>query len=438
MQSSAQPPARESSDVHSERSLSYQPMIDTAIIGAGPYGLSVASHFRNRGIPFRIFGRPMDSWLKHMPKGMCLKSDGFASNIYDPEANLTLERFCADRKIEYSDTLIPVALDTFTSYGLAFRDRFVPDLEEKMILSVEKVSEGFRLRLDDGEEFTTRRVVLAVGITHFAYLPEDLAKLPSSLVSHTSDHHELEPFRGRKVAVIGGGSSALDWAGLLKENGTDVTLVARQMVLKFHGMPVVGQPRSTWERIRRPQSGLGPGLRSRFFANSPLTFHHLPQRLRLDVVKTHLGPSGGWFIKDKVMGRMPLLLGNSIERAEAQGHGVRLYLRGNDGSRQQLDVDHVIAGTGYKTDIARFKFLSSDLRSSVKTVENTPILSTSFESSVPGLYFIGVSAANSFGPVMRFAYGAGFTARHLSKCMATSLSKLRASVQVPGAVTISR
>jgi hypothetical protein len=413
-------------------------MIDTAIIGAGPYGLSVAAHFRNRGIPFRIFGRPMDSWLKHMPKGMQLKSDGFASNICDADGALTLKRFCADRGIMYSDTAIPVALDTFTSYGLAFRDRFVSDLEEKMVVSIERVADGFRLRLDDGEEFAARRVVLAVGITHFAYMPGDLAQLPSQFISHSSDQHELEPFRGKKVAVIGGGSSALDWAGLLADNGTEVMLVARQTALKFHGMPVVGQTRSTWERIRRPQSGLGPGLRSRFFANSPLTFHHLPQKLRLDVVKTHLGPSGGWFIKDKVVGRVPCFLGSSIERAEVQGNRVRLYLQGVDGSHRQLDVDHILAGTGYKVNLNRLTFLSDDIRTSAKTVENTPILSTSFESSVPGLHFIGVSAANSFGPVMRFAYGAGFTARHLSKCMASTLSKSRASVQVPGAVTISR
>jgi thioredoxin reductase len=411
-------------------------MIDTAIIGAGPYGLSVAAHFRSRGVPFRIFGRPMDSWLKHMPKGMQLKSDGFASNICDAEGALTLKRFCADRGIAYADTAAPVALDTFTSYGLAFRDRFVPDLEEKMIESIERTPEGFRLRVDDGEEFMARRVVLAVGITHFAHLPGDLATLRPEFVSHTSDHHELEPFRGNKVAVIGGGSSALDWAGLLADNGTEVMLAARQTALKFHGRPVVGQVRSTWDRIRRPQSGLGPGLRSRFYANSPLTFYHLPQRLRLDVVKTHLGPSGGWFIKDKILGRVPCFLGNTIERTEVQGKRVRLYLHGVDGSRRQLDVDHIIAGTGYKTNLDRLTFLSSDIRTNVKTVENTPILSTSFESSVPGLYFIGVSAANSFGPLLRFAYGAGFTARHLSKCMASTLSKSRASVQVP--VSVSR
>src|SRR5216684_8632385 len=91
--------------------------LDVAIIGAGPYGLSVAAHLRGLGVPFRIFGRPMDSWLAHMPKGMMLKSDGFASNIYDPGGGFTLEKFCAQRGIEYANMGIPVRLDTFTAYG---------------------------------------------------------------------------------------------------------------------------------------------------------------------------------------------------------------------------------------------------------------------------------------------------------------------------------
>ena len=95
-------------------------MLNTVIIGAGPYGLSLGAHFRQTGIPFRIFGRPMDSWLAHMPKGMMLKSDGFASNLSDPNSQLSLRKFCAERKIEYGDTGVPVRLDTFTSYGLTF------------------------------------------------------------------------------------------------------------------------------------------------------------------------------------------------------------------------------------------------------------------------------------------------------------------------------
>ncbi len=240
-------------------------MLNTAIIGAGPYGLSIAAHFRRSGVPFRIFGRPMDSWLEHMPKGMMLKSDGFASDIYDPEKAFTLRQFCAERGIEYADAGVPVRLDTFSAYGLAFRDRMVPELEDKLVASVERVTGGFHLRLEDGETFQARRVVLAVGITHFEYVPENLAHLPAEFLSHSARHREVEPFRGRSVVVIGGGASALDLAGLLHEAGADVQLVSRREELKFHSQPT-GKPRSLWQQLRHPQSGLGPGMRSRFFA----------------------------------------------------------------------------------------------------------------------------------------------------------------------------
>ncbi len=148
-------------------------MLETAIVGAGPYGLSIAAHFRRRGIPFRIFGRPMDSWLNHMPKGMMLKSDGFASDIYDPEKAFTLRQFCAERGIQYADTGVPVQLDTFSTYGLAFRDRMVPELEDKLVANIDRAPGGFALRLEDGETFQARKVVLAVGITHFEHVPEN-------------------------------------------------------------------------------------------------------------------------------------------------------------------------------------------------------------------------------------------------------------------------
>ena len=413
-------------------------MIDTVLMGAGPYGLSLAAYLKSRDIPFRIFGRPMDSWLNRMPRGMHLKSDGFASNIYDPNGEFTLERFCAESGINYSDSEVPVALDTFTAYGLAFKERTVPELEEKMVVNVDALNCGFMLRLDDGEEFTARRVVLAIGITHFQYVPSVFENLPNNRLSHSAAHSDLEPFRGRRVAVIGGGSSALDLAGLLHEIGAKVVLIARQPNLKFHGKPAIGRPRSTWERIRHPKSGLGPGLRSRFFANSPLVFHYLPQRLRLDIVRKHLGPSGGWFIKDKVVGKVPLVLGYSPERAEARGSCVSLTLRGANGTQRELETEHVISATGYKVDVNRLSFLSAGIRSDVDTVENTPILSEVFESSVRGLYFVGVAAANSFGPVMRFAFGAGFTAEQLTEHLATSLSRERPATAVADTVNVSR
>jgi thioredoxin reductase len=413
-------------------------MLEIAIIGAGPYGLSIAAHFRRSGIPFRIFGRPMDIWREHMPKGMMLKSDGFASNIYDPDGDFTLKRFCDDRRIEYAELGVPIRLETFTAYGLAFRERMVPELEESLVVDVNRSPNGFLLGLDSGEIVTARRVVLAVGITHFGYVPDQLAHLPPGLLSHSSRHHDLTPFRGRSVVVIGGGASAIDLAALLHETKAKVELVARKISLKFHSKPQPGKPRTFWHQVRHPQSGLGPGLRSRFFANAPMSFHYLPERVRLEAVERSLGPSGGWFTKEKVIGRVPLLLGHTPERAEIENGGGRLHLRAVDGTKREILTEHIIAATGYRVDLGRLTFLSAEIRSKLKAVNRAPVLSSTFESSIPGLYFVGVAAANSFGPVMRFAFGAGFAARRLTQTITKSLKRDRISVPAPHLVTTTK
>lgn len=412
-------------------------MTEIAIIGAGPYGLSVAAHFRKLRMSFRIFGRPMDSWVSHMPKGMMLKSDNFASNISDPDGAFTLKQYCAEEGIVYPDSGVPVSLEMFSAYGLAFKERMVPELEDKLVVALERLQNGFLLRLDNGESVKARRVVLAVGITHFEHVPANLKRLPPEFLSHSFHHHDLEPLRGRSVVVIGGGASAIDLAGLLREVGSDVQLVARQRTLKFHNAPSPGKRRSLWKRIRHPQSGLGPGLRSRLYADAPHLFRYLPERIRLDIVRKHLGPSGGWFAKEKVIGKVPLLLGYTPENGEIQNGRVHLQLRAPDGSRREIITDRVIAATGYKADVARLMFLSSEIRSKLGTVDGTPRLSSNFESSIPGLYFVGLAAASSFGPLMRFAFGADFAARRLSQTMAKLASRSRATVSVPCSLTIA-
>jgi cation diffusion facilitator CzcD-associated flavoprotein CzcO len=62
---------------------------ETAIVGAGPYGLFIAAHRSGARLPFRIVGRVMEVWREHMPEGKLLKSDGFASDLSDPRANLS-------------------------------------------------------------------------------------------------------------------------------------------------------------------------------------------------------------------------------------------------------------------------------------------------------------------------------------------------------------
>lgn len=384
---------------------------EVAVVGAGPYGLSIAAHLHGAGISFKAFGSPMEMWRGHMPKGMLLKSDGFASNLSDPTGEFTLKKFCESRDIPYDDTELPVPLETFIDYGLAFQKRFIPTLDTRGVISIDREEGRFRLRLEDGEEVAAARVVLAVGVLPFAFIPPEFAGLPAEFVTHSSAHWNMESFRGKKVAVIGGGASAVDTSVLLHEGGADVSLVTRRAKISFHQK---SPPPTLWDRVRRPRTGIGPSWYSVFFCKAPLLFRLLPESKRLHIVKVFLGPAPGWPMRGRMVGKVPMFLGAREIGAQTEGDGVCLTFQQTNGNKTQLRADHVILATGYKVDLHRLHFLSSGIQSQLRTAESTPILSAEFQSSIPGLYFVGIAAANTFGPLLRFAYGADFTARRLT------------------------
>jgi thioredoxin reductase len=391
-------------------------IVDIAIVGAGPYGLSLAAHLKGSGRSTRIFGSAMGFWLQHMPRGMHLKSEGFASCLYDPRSNFTLETYCVENSIPYRHIGLPVALATFIDYGREFQRRFVPNLENAHVTSVRQSSGVFELTATTGEVLCARQIVIAVGIENFAFLPSTLANIPEQMRSHSSQHSDLVGFRNKRVAVIGAGASAIDIAALLMKSGAEVDLVARRPEIRFHDPPK--EPRPIMERLKEPRSGLGIGWRSRMCTDIPLVFHAMPESFRLPVVERHLGPAPCWFTRDEIVGRLPIHLGATITDAGLKDDRVRLVFAQPNNQHSQIDVDHVIAATGYKVAISKLKFLDDTLRTRIDKVADSPILNRQFESSVKGLYFVGAAAANSFGPLLRFAYGAKFTARRLAKHLA--------------------
>jgi thioredoxin reductase len=394
---------------------------DVAIIGAGPYGLSTAAHLRARRVNFRIFGSPMEFWLKHMPTGMHLKSEGFASSLYDPDSTFTLEAYCKERGLPYAHIGTPVPLATFSSYGLEFQRRFVPNLENEWVSSVRRSTAGFQVTLGSGEVFSARRVVVAVGLTYYENLPAELAALPKGFVTHSSKYGTLEHFRGREVAVVGAGASALDLAALLHQAGASVQVIARVPKIRFHDPPDNLNP--TWlDRLRTPVTGIGPGWKLFWCTTLPLVFRQMPEEFRLDKVRRILGPAPCWFTKEQVVGKVGFHLGVSIREATIENGRVRLQLTDDAGIKKTLTADHVIAATGYKPDLERLTFLDSGILEGIRRVGQTPVLSSNFESTVRDLYFIGVIAANMFGPLLRFAYGAKFAAPRISKHLARTAS----------------
>ena len=388
--------------------------IDVAIIGAGPYGLSIAAYLTAHRRPFRIFGSPMEAWRHNMPRGMCLKSEGFASDIYDPESAFTLARYCKEQGLPYEDVGYPIPIETFISYGQEFQRRLVPNLEDVQITHLASDGDGFTLTTSAGETLTAKKVVLATGIAQFGYVPPELSKLTPGLVTHSSQHSDPGIFRGQRVAVIGAGSSAVDLAALLHEAGADVQLVARRHAIAFHSK--TQEPRPLLERIRKPRSGLGLGWKSKLCDDAPLLFHAMPEKFRLKVVQRHLGPAPGWFIRDRVEGLFPIHLGVMLREPSVSDGKVKLTLDPGSGDRGGISilVDHVIAATGYRVDVKKLQFLDEPLTKRIRQIQGAPVLRNNFESSVAGLFAVGTAAANSFGPLARFACGAKFTARRIT------------------------
>jgi cation diffusion facilitator CzcD-associated flavoprotein CzcO len=350
----------------------------------------------------------MQTWRQRMPAGMTLKSDPFASNLYDPAGRLTLKAYMASIGEAYDATAWSVPLETFVAYGHWFQGYAAPDLDPREVRYVEASDREFTLTLADGEAVRAKQVVLAVGIRDFAYVPPALAELSSPFVSHSSEVADPSRFAGRDVTVVGGGASAIDLTTLLLEAGASPRLVARAPRLEFHSGD---QGRRGWlEKLRRPTTGVGPGWRSLLVSEAPGVFARLPERMRLQTVRRMLGPAAGKGVRERIEGKAPLLVGHSITSIQPRSDGLSIELESSGGSAR-VETDHLIAATGYRPDVSRLGFLSPSLMRRIELVEGAPKLGFGFESSVPGLYFVGLAAAYRFGPVQRFAYGAGFAAR---------------------------
>lgn len=393
-------------------------MTDVLIIGAGPYGLSIAAHLRSRGVPHRIFGRTMFNWHAKMPQGMLLKSDPYASNFSDPRRALTLEAYCRGNGIPYDHEAIRVSLDNFIAYGRAFQQRFVPDLEERLVTSLDRAAGGFAATLEDGEVVMADKAVLAIGVSDFPYLPPLFAQAPRAIVSHASQHTDMSVFAGREVAIVGAGSSAIDLGALLHEAGVSVRLVVRRPELRFHERGALGSARLVSARIAAPNTGIGPGWRNIFYTRTPYLFRHLPADMRRRHVENTHGPAGGWFMHDRIIDKVPAITGVSPQSIDMRDGRADLRLADRDGRERTLTVDHVIAATGYRIDLRQVGFLTDNLRSGIRLIAQAPELSANFETSVPGLYVVGPAAAYSFGPVCRFVLGVEFTAPRVARHLA--------------------
>ncbi|MEV4863317.1 NAD(P)-binding domain-containing protein [Streptomyces ossamyceticus] len=387
-------------------------MYDLLVVGAGPYGLSIAAHAASAGLDLRVLGRPMASWRAHMARGMYLKSEPWASNLAAPDGRWRLDAYCAAVGLTARHAE-PIPVETFAAYGLWFARNAVPEVDERMVSRVSAGPVGFEAVTEDGEVLRARTVALAVGVMPFTQVPSVLRGLHPALVTHSSDHHDLGRFRGMDVTVIGGGQAALETAALLAEQGTRVRLLARAQQLRWNDVPPPLR-RLWWQSARTPHSGLGCGWRNWFYAERPGLFRRLPEATRTRVAATALGPAGAWWVRDRVEPVVETMLGREVVAARAVPGGVRLETVSRTGEPSFLDTEHVIAATGFRATRDRLGLLSEELRASLTTTsDGAPAVGPTFESSCHGLFLAGLLTASTFGPAMRFVHGATFTATTL-------------------------
>jgi lysine/ornithine N-monooxygenase len=391
--------------------------VPVAIIGAGPYGLSLAAHLAERKIRHRIFGQAMSFWSDIAAAGSrrFLKSYCFGTNLSTPRPGFTFADYNFPRGLE---TFEPCSIGNFADYGRWFQQNNVPWVEQTEVTHVRRQSEGFVLRLANGEPVRAATVVLATGLSGFAHVPPMLASLPPRLITHTSKVTSFESFAGRRVAVIGAGQSALEAAALLHEARAQPLLLVRDPQVLWQNR--VMRDRSLWRSIRSPITGLGTGPKAWLLTKFPDGMHRLPAAWRTRFVRSHLPAEGAWWLKERVAGLVPIRCDTTVLGARENAGRLELQLReAAGGAGETLLVDHLIAGTGYTIGVERMDVLDPALRAAVSRLDGAPLLNRMFESSVPGLHMIGPASAMSFGPLFRFVIGAEFTAQTIAAHLAT-------------------
>jgi hypothetical protein len=382
---------------------------EVIVVGAGPYGLSAAAHLKAIGMEVRIFGRPMEFWANKMPVGMLLRSPRVASNISDPAHRFTLDAYESSASIQ---PRAPLPLETFVAYGRWFQRQLSPDLDQRNVGSIRRAEEGYSVTLEDGDEFHCRCVIVAAGIGPFPRVPSVFGFLPPSHYSHCYQGPDIRSFPGRRVAVIGAGQSALESAALLHEAGAEVEVIARIPALRWIGMHPWLHRLGPISSMLYSQHDVGPAGISRLVA-APNLMRQIPLKLRDRIRTRAVRPAGSRWLPPRLE-RVKLSTGRFVVKAKPVDQEVELTL--DDGSRRL--VDHVLLGTGYSVDIASYGFLAPELIRQIDLVDGYPRLGPGFCSSVPGLHFIGATAARTYGPLLYFVAGTEFASKELTSQIA--------------------
>ena len=385
--------------------------LDVAIVGAGPYGLSVAAHLPEARV--RVFGEPMHTWRTRMPPDMLLRSDWEETSLSAPDNAGTIDIWAREVGEPRQN---PIPLQTFLRYADWFRGRFVRENDASNVAELDRAGGQYRLSTVAGEEYDARKVVLAVGVTAFSYAPPPFREALGDGVRFAIDPQDFGPDRGRRVIVVGGGQGGLESAALAARSGAAVELILRSRLHWFaEREPYTprGPVRQRLYRLAYPVVGYGPPPLNRL-ALHPELFAYVPKRLRRRLARRILRAGGSPWLRAQVDGKVQITEERTVMTLARSNGGLVLGL--SDGSSREADA--VILSTGFRFSLDRLAFLAPAVRERIAVRDGWPVLDRSFRSSDPGLFFVGYAAEDRFGPISRFVPGTRFTAHRVREGLA--------------------
>jgi thioredoxin reductase len=250
--------------------------------------------------------------------------------------------------------------------------------------------------------------VLSLGIGPFTHRPEQFLGIPRELAPHSSDLTDPSQFRHKRVAVIGKGQSALEFAALLHESEAEVELLTRSSTIEYLAYPwrrklfrkLTPGPLTPFSHRVFPPTDLGGIITSRTIAE-PNKFRRQSPKVQEFLARSVTRPIGAYWLPPRLQ-KVPLRTDVSVTSVNVENNGLRLTL--SDGRTHW--VDHVVLATGFRIDVSKYHILDQSLRHEIQTTEDGyPVLTTSLQTSVNGLYMAGVIAERTLGPTLRFVTG---------------------------------
>lgn len=314
-------------------------VLDVAIIGGGQAGMAASVALSHLGIANVIFDQSPKDFEGPWATTARMETLRSPKTLTGPALGFPALTFRAWFEAQFGaaawDALDKIPRIQWMDYLRWFRRVMQLDVRnEHRVTAVLPRADGvveLKLATPEGDiAVLARRVVLATGRDGLggAYLPPLVAQLPRERWAHSSDVFDYASLKGKRVGVVGGGSSAMDSAATALEQGAArVDLLIRRAELP---------------RVNKGKGSGNPGL-----VNG---HQHLPDawkwRIRHYVNLQQVPPPSGSTRRVSRFANARFLLGTAIESVTQAADGA-LQLQTNRGP---LALDFLFFSTGFRID----------------------------------------------------------------------------------------